>query len=252
MNQNKVEFSQISLYPTLIVRYLGIIGFSLIVASSVGAIIINSFPTIQGFGKQLCNLFNAGYEHNFPAYYSSFLLLFSALLLFLITIIERNQNGSHVLHWAFLSFLFLCFAIDEALALHERIVHPLQENLSIQKYGIFYYTWVIPGIASIIIIAIIYLRFFLRLKAKIKRTFLTAAILFIAGAIGFELIEGRYDELYGQDLFYNMMVSIEEGLEMAGPIVFIWGLLFYISDSSKAVQFEFKSTRNKSISDTKT
>ena len=67
-----------------------------------------------------------------------------------------------------------------------------------------------------------------------------AVILFIGGAIGVELIGGRYAELNGpKNLMYSMIVAIEESLEMGGLIVFIWALLRYCADNYKEVRFWF-------------
>jgi hypothetical protein len=67
-----------------------------------------------------------------------------------------------------------------------------------------------------------------------------AATLLIGGAIGIELVGGRYAELHGSEhLTYSMIVTLEESLEMAGVIVFIYALLKYIADNYKEVQFRF-------------
>ena len=38
---------------------------------------------------------------------------------------------------------------------------------------------------------------------------------------------------------YRMIVTIEESLEMAGLIIFIWALLKYIAENYKEVRFRF-------------
>ena len=65
-----------------------------------------------------------------------------------------------------------------------------------------------------------------------------AATLYIGGAIGLELIGGRYSELHGEDLAYSMMTAVEESLELAGIIIFIRALLVYIADNYKEVQIQ--------------
>jgi hypothetical protein len=68
-----------------------------------------------------------------------------------------------------------------------------------------------------------------------------AAILYIGGAIGVELFEGRYAELHGtSNLTYNMFITVEESLELGGVILFIWGLLVYIADNHKEVRLRFE------------
>ncbi len=76
-----------------------------------------------------------------------------------------------------------------------------------------------------------------------------AAILYIGGAIGFEMIQGRYSELHGEDnLMYNMIAAVEESLEFAGVIVFIYALLKYIADNYKEVRFQFDNFEGNSRS----
>lgn len=53
-----------------------------------------------------------------------------------------------------------------------------------------------------------------------------------------ELIGGYYWKLNGwRDLTYILLATVEESLEMAGVIIFIWGLLEYIADNHKEVRF---------------
>ena len=55
-----------------------------------------------------------------------------------------------------------------------------------------------------------------------------AGAVYLAGAMGVELIEARLDELWGS-LPFSMMVVVEESLEMAGMIVLIHALLSYLA-----------------------
>ncbi len=71
-----------------------------------------------------------------------------------------------------------------------------------------------------------------------------AATLYVGGAIGFELIGGRYSELHGaQNLTYSMIATTEESLEMAGVIFFIRALLVYIAEKKKEVRIRFFGVR---------
>lgn len=67
-----------------------------------------------------------------------------------------------------------------------------------------------------------------------------AATLYLGGAIGVEMAGGRYAELHGTNNWtYSMIVTVEESLEIAGLIVFIWALLKYCTDNYKEVRFRF-------------
>ncbi|MFZ0280468.1 MAG: hypothetical protein WAL29_02365, partial [Bacteroidales bacterium] len=127
------------------------------------------------------------------------------------------------------------------LKLHEMMGPPMTRLMGDSHLGLLYFTWVIPGIAIVIIVALFFLRFLFKLDTKTRINFLIAGTLYVGGAIGFELIGGRYVELHGQEnLTYSTIATIEESLEMAGSIVFVRGLLIYISDNFKAVQFQVK------------
>ena len=146
--------------------------------------------------------------------------------------------------WTILSFGFLYMAYDEAFLVHELLIVPVRTLLGNSNLGVFYYAWVIPGIALVFVLALFFLRFLLRLPATTMFTVLLAATLYIGGCIGFDLIGGSYAESHGsKNLTYNMITTIEEGLEMAGLIVFIYALLVYIADTYKEVRFRFNGIR---------
>ncbi len=134
-------------------------------------------------------------------------------------------------------------AVDEAFVLHERLIKPMRAYLGDEPYGIFYFAWVVPYIAIMVILAPFFLNFLRRLPAKTRLAFLTAAILYVGGAVGLELLEGRFVELHGaKNLTYSMLTTAEEGLEMGGTIVFVWALLTFIADHYPEVRFRFEGS----------
>jgi hypothetical protein len=236
----KIAIKQISLNPSAIARILGAVAFLLVLASIGGQ--FSRYVLGHWYLKGLVHLFYIDREMNIPTYFSVLLLLFAALLLAVITLLNGKQRTPHVSKWAILSFGFLLMAYDEAFQVHEKLVSPIKTFLGDGNLGIFYYAWVIPGIALVFILALFFLRFLLHLPATTRLRFMLAATLYIGGAIGFELIEGYYAELYGERNFtYSMIVTIEESLEMAGLIVFIWALLKYFADNHKEVGFRFEA-----------
>jgi hypothetical protein len=57
-----------------------------------------------------------------------------------------------------------------------------------------------------------------------------AAVLYIGGAVGFELVGGYYAELHGEkNLTFNLIATVEETLEMTGIVLFNYALLRYMS-----------------------
>ncbi len=64
----------------------------------------------------------------------------------------------------------------------------------------------------------------------------------MGGAIGVEAISGKQASLHGeQNSTYNLIITVEELLEMAGVIVFIYALLDYISRQFTKLAFQFTS-----------
>jgi hypothetical protein len=239
--------NQISLNPFKIARALGTVAFFLVLASIAGQLMF--YKTGNKF-YGLVLLFDVDAECNIPTFFSMLLLLLAALLLSVITLLERKQTASHVLHWAILSFGFLFMAIDEVVAIHERLVNPLRRMLGPGNPGVFNFAWVIPGISLVLILALFFLKFWLRLPVKTRLTFLVASATYIGGCIGFELIGGHFAKLHGIHNFaYSVLTTVEESLEMAGVIFFIWGLLVYLADNYKEVQFRLNEFRGEVILD---
>lgn len=228
--------SQISLSPSAITRVLGAMAGLLVLASIGGQ--LSKFVLDHGSLKGLVPLFNLNDEYNIPTYFSVLLMLFISLLLSIITVLSRKQRVPHVSKWAILSFGFLCMAYDEAFRVHEKLVFPVRAILSDGDLGIFYFAWVVPGIALVLVLFLFFWNFLLYLDAATRFRFLLSATLYLGGAVGIELIGGRHAELHGEDnLMYNMIVTVEETLEMAGLVTFIWTLLTYYAEKYSEVRF---------------
>ncbi len=227
----------IPIYRSSIILTLGIVALVLVLLSIGGMLVLR--PNYPDYIQSIISFFNSASEGNFPTYFSSFLLLFSALLLLIITISERNRNTIYVSRWAILTIVFMSLSLDEMLVLHEKVSLLIRTVTNWSGQGLFRSPWVILGLLTVITFFLIFFRFFIQLDQKTRLNFLIAATLYIGSAIGFEIIENIYDESYGQDLIYKMMQNVEEGIEMAAIIVFISGLLDYISDNFKTVKFQF-------------
>ncbi|MFA5516446.1 MAG: hypothetical protein WDA20_09175 [Desulfuromonadales bacterium] len=177
----------------------------------------------------LVPLFYLDAERNIPTLFSVLLLLLSAILLFVVTTAKKQERDPDVSKWTILTCGFLLMAADEAFSFHEKLTSPVQRLLGDGPLGVFYFAWVIPGSIVVVVLSIFFLRFLLRLPATTRWTFIVAGILYSGGVFGLELLGGRYMELHGnQNLTYSMIATVEESLEMAGVIVFIYALLNYV------------------------
>ncbi|NOS98560.1 MAG: hypothetical protein HOP25_08845 [Methylotenera sp.] len=229
--------NQLQLNPRKITFTLGAIAFFLVVASLIGyAIKIYT-------GHKLLGLFDLDLENNFPTFYSMCLLLIALILLAVITLLEKKRASSHVSYWATLTFGFLLMSLDEVIVLHERLNHFVRSLFGGELASIFHFSWVILGIAVVILLGFYFLKFLLQLPKKVRRNFILSASVYLAGAIGMELLGGWQAELHGfNNLTFLTFVTIEETLEMAGVIIFIHGLFEYIADNFSEVQFIIKAS----------
>jgi hypothetical protein len=235
--------NQISLRTTLIARILGAVGFLLALASIAGDLIsylIFGEISDHWFLRQI----RVDGELNIPTYFSVLLLLFAAQLLAVISVLKINQKAPQVSHWAILSLGFLFMAADEAFFLHDKLnwlIFPLRDLVGNGNLGVFYFAWIIPGIILVFVLGMFFLRFLLRLPAITRLTFLTASILYVVGALGFEMIGARHAELFGiKNLTYRILSTVEESLEMAGVIIFIWALMVYLADNFREIRLRFE------------
>ena len=232
-----ILFATLLLAVTAILK-LGAVAFLLVLLSIAGQ--FAKFVLGHAFLPGLVSLFYVDVERNIPTLFSVLLILFATLLLAIIATHNAKQRDPHVLKWVILSFGFLFMAYDEAFQVHERLNIPIGTLLGDGSLGVFYFPWVIPGIALVIVLGLYFLRFWLCLPATTRFWFLMAATLYLGGAIGVELIGSSHAELHGYENWtYSMIATVEESLEMAGLIVFIWALLKYCADNLKDVRFRF-------------
>lgn len=229
---------RISVEPSTVARVLGWITLVLVLASLAGQ--LSRHFAGHDFVYGLVPLFDLDGERNIPTLFSVCLLAGAAALLAVIALLKNNQGAADVSRWVMLAIGFLCMAADEGWSFHERLIQPMRGLMGGESFGIFYYAWVIPGIIILLLVAPIFVQFLLRLPAHVRNLFLSAAAVYIGGVIGVELIGGTYAEMHGtHNMTYSFIVTVEESLEVAGVILFIYALLNYIADNYSDVSFRF-------------
>jgi hypothetical protein len=235
---------QIVLDRSIIVGALVAIAVFLVLASIAGQLtkFILGHDTVYG----LIRLFNLDEENNIPTYFSASLLLLASVLLWIISLLKRTSRAPYALHWKVIAVLFLCLAVDEASSIHELLMRPMDEILGRQTSGFFYFGWVVPGMVLVFLVTIFFFKFLFHLPVHTRLFFALAAFLYIGGAIGIELIAGRYAEQHGfNNIVFNMISTLEEGFEMAGVIVFVDALMVYIQSSYGEIRVRFQHFRSR-------
>ncbi len=178
-------------------------------------------------------------EQSIPTFYSSAALLFCSLLLAIVTF-AKKKNGEQYIYWLGLAIIFLFLSVDESLMVHEHLIDKVRTTLNTS--GFLYFAWVVPYSIALIIFLLIYVKFIFNLPSKIRILFIIAGLIYISGALGIELIGGRYSELYGYNVTYFVITTIEELLEMTGVVIFIYALMSYIDSELKDLRLSIKSS----------
>lgn len=178
-------------------------------------------------------------EANITSWFSSVLLLIGALLILLIARLKNLEKDTFARHWAFMAYVFFFLSLDEAARIHEATIEPLRTFLNTS--GIFYYAWVIIAIPVLLILTIFYAKFVFSLPGKTRNQFIFAAVLFLSGALGLEMLGGFWFDVEVNGLYLSsILITFEELLENLGVVVFISALLTYIQLQSdwKTIQGE--------------
>lgn len=174
------------------------------------------------------NLFDLDREMNFPTYYSSTMLFMCSVLLGFIASEARRSKRRDLLYWVGLSLIFLFLSVDEYSSLHERLIVPLQSALNVS--GPLYFAWIIPYGIAMVVILLVFLKFWIRLPPNTRNLLFLGGLLYAGGAIGMEMVGGYYFDLHQgvKDVSYTTITTIEETLELLGIQVLIYALLSHV------------------------
>ncbi len=168
-------------------------------------------------------------EGNLPSYFSTFIIFLSAVLLSVISAFKHTDKDRFFRHWLVMSLLFFAMALDEALSFHELLIDPLRAMFGFS--GLMRFSWIVVGALFVLGFAVAYLPFLAHLNKTMRWLFLASGVVYVGGAIGFEMASGPYYEVYesgGNSLPYMVLMTIEELLEMSGILLFIHTLLTYL------------------------
>lgn len=181
-------------------------------------------------------LIDFDYEENLPTTFSSLLFFINSLLLFLIWKHEKSQQGKDAMGWLGLSMVFLYLGFDESSKIHENLGDLLE--MYIEAEGYLYFPWSIAYLSIFLVLVILYLPFFLRLDRSTKIRFVTAAVVFVTGAAGFDIISANEAYENGTEtILYSVLYTIEELMEMMGLVLFIRALLNLVN--KRGIHFTF-------------
>ena len=224
--------------PRRVTVMLATIVGCLIVANTLG--LVSKYVFGHGRLLGLVPLFDLDREANVPTYFASLMLLFCSALLMLMGMLKTERKDPLCRYWKALGLVFLYLSVDEAATLHETLVVPVR--MVLHTSGVLYFAWVIPyGIGGFILL-VVFLRFIIHLPPKTRWLTVLAGLVYVGGAMGFELIAGYYvDRLGGRDVIYGFLATVEESLEMIGLVIFAYALMSHLESESGLFQIHFAS-----------
>jgi hypothetical protein len=182
------------------------------------------------------DFFDVDHEQSLPTFFSVALLLSAAALLACIAVVKQRRCDHFATHWRWLSIGFVLLGADEVAGIHEKF-GPLTRWL-LKSYPLLPHSWTMVGILASGTVAALYWRFLRHLPYPVRRQVVAAGAIFLGGAIGMELVGGLYARVNGLDFTWSFYSAIEEGMEMAGVILFIDVLLVYYAALGESVRLE--------------
>lgn len=199
------------------------------------SVVLNAAKLLLDFERfdWLVDLFRLNREANLPSFFSGVLFLLSAALL---VVVWRTRHGGGRLPWLIMAGIFGFLAFDELFSVHERLIEPVREAFDLS--GVLYFAW-IPGYAAVVLGAGgLFWGVWRRLGMRHRLLFAAAATVYLLGAVGFELLDGAWYSATEGDIVYGLLYTIEESLEMAGLVLFVYALLVLLAELDPPVSLE--------------
>ncbi len=172
--------------------------------------------------------FDVNKEWNVPSIFSALAILFCSLTCARIAVMRRPLSGLLYLGWIGAGLILLFIAADELMSFHEHLSKPMRHAMDLDRR--IFYIWALPYMLGIAVFAIFLIPWWLKLNSKLRIALLTAALVFVCGAVLFEVIGNMFflHEEKSQtiaDYGYWISTTFEEGLEMFGMALALRALL---------------------------
>lgn len=171
-------------------------------------------------------LFDLDTEASFGTWFSAVNLLLAGSFTLMYAHARRTERDPWDRWWWVLGIGLVFMSLDEVVGLHESLNTDL-------LFTAYVGHWTLAGAAVVGILAVAFLPFLWRLPSRTLILFIASAGIYVAGVIGIEFATISYEragEL--RTLAYNLWNALEEGLEMAGVILFLYAFLSYVSGSN--------------------
>ena len=199
------------------------------------AVAVATFVLPLPIPQSVMRPFDLNAEQGFGTLFSTLLLVATSLLLLLTGADARRRRAWDTRYWLVLAAGFAFMAVDESVSIHEMMQEPLRRVLDTS--GALFYAWIIPYALIVLALAPFFLRFVRRLPPATRRDFVFAGGIYVTGAIGLELVEGRLQDVAGFVSFPMKLAFLaEEVMEMFGVAYFMAGILSHLETRGRPLQ----------------
>jgi hypothetical protein len=208
-----------------IVRGLAVAAAGLVACSVAGNVSAHGFDA-QRFGE-LRKLFQLESESNVPTWFGTVLLLLAAVLFAAVGQRELTWGRPWARHWRGLAVIFVVLSALETSTFRESVLNRVRDVLPGGEAEVLRAAWIVPVGVVLLVVSAFYTAFLRALPSWLHRRMLVAALLYLGGAVGLEVL----GNLRGaeRDLLYFLATDLEEALEMAGVIVLVGALLEHLA-----------------------
>jgi len=140
--------------------------------------------------------------------------------------------------WFFMAGLFSFLAMDEFGSIHERLMDPMRALLGAD--GPIHFAWVVPYGIGVVLLGLWFAPKVWAIAPGPRKWFILAAVTYVTGALGFEVLGGwRLTAIGGEEfrpeLVYELLTTVEETFEMIGLIMLTTGVLQLLQPALRSV-----------------
>ena len=177
-------------------------------------------------------VFNIDQEANIPTWFTAGVAFYLAMMASIIALAVKSQ-GKSAWAWRGIALMSIYISMDELAGFHELAIDPIRDNWEISPW--LYQSWIIPAMALVVLISIIYSRFVWKLPMYSKFYLLLGGLIYLTGAIGVESIGGFVLNTQGLNDWYVQLAHIEEFMEMMGLIIILYSVVEYARRELKSM-----------------
>ena len=192
------------------------------------------------------NIFDFSEERNLPTLYSGIALYLSSFLLLLYSYLSFKETNTCNKFVLVLSLIFAILGYDETFRMHEYLTVPIRERFDLT--GLFYYSWVVPYLAIVIIVFLFSLSFLSTLDKRTRYLFLISGAIYVFGELFLEMLapsiaysaSGIKKDL---PIFVYTITTLEETLGMLGIALFNYSIIKLIMTQFNSLTIKIIDTK---------